>query len=64
MNAPRDYHTKWNKSEGNIDDITYMWNIKYDTNKPIYETETDTENRLVVAKGEWSGGRDGLGVWN
>ena len=32
--------------------ITYMWNIKYDTNKPIYETETDTENRLVVAKGE------------
>ena len=29
-----------------------MWNIKYDTNEPIYETETDTENRLVVAKGE------------
>ena len=33
-------------------DITYMWNIKYDTNEPIYETESDTENRLVVAKGE------------
>ena len=21
-------------------DITHMWNIKYDTNVPIYETET------------------------
>ena len=33
-------------------DITYMWNLKYDTNELIYETETDTgiENRLVVAK--------------
>ena len=31
----------------------------------IYETETDsqTENRLVVAKGEGAWGRDGLGVW-
>ena len=30
--------------------IIYMWNLKYDTNEPIYETETDTEDRLVVAK--------------
>ena len=33
-----------------------MWNLKYDTNEPIYRTEiderTDMENRLVVAKGE------------
>ena len=41
-----------------------MWNLKYNTNELIYETETDsqslTENRPVVAKsGE---GRDGLGV--
>ena len=29
-------------------------NLKYDTNELIYEIETDlqTENRLVVAKGE------------
>ena len=29
-----------------------MWNLKYDTNKLIYETETDSqkENRYVVAK--------------
>ena len=44
MDATRNYHTKWNKSErGQIPyDITYMWNLKYDTNKPIYETETDS----------------------
>ena len=22
-------------------DITYMWNLKHDTNEPIYERETD-----------------------
>ena len=33
-----------------------MWNLKYDTNEFIYETETelisltDMENRLVIAK--------------
>ena len=49
---PRDYHTKQSKSgrERQIPyDITYMWNLKYDTNEPIYKTETDSdiENRLV-----------------
>ena len=24
-------------------DITYMWNLKYDTNEFIYETETDSQ---------------------
>ena len=24
-------------------DITYVWNLKYDTNEPIYETETDSQ---------------------
>ena len=33
-----------------------MWNLKYDTNELIYETETDIENRLVVANAEGSGG--------
>ena len=38
-------------------DNTYMWNLKYDTNELIYETERDsqTENRLVVAKVEGVG---------
>ena len=24
-------------------DVTYMWNLKYDTNELIYETETDSQ---------------------
>ena len=32
-----------------------MWNLKHGTNELIYRTETDSENRLVVAKEE--GGR-------
>ena len=44
-------------------DITYMWTLKYDTNEPIYETETEsltkrTDWGLPRGKGEgerWSG---------
>ena len=36
-----------------------MWNLKHGTNEPTYKTNglIDTENRLVVAKGEgeWEG---------
>ena len=45
MDGPRDY-IKWSKSERERQipyDITYMWNLKYDTNELIYETETDSE---------------------
>ena len=41
MNGPRDYHTKWSKSEREgqtLYDITYMWNLKYDINELIYKT--------------------------
>ena len=43
MNATRDYQTKWTKSERERQipyDIIYMWNLKYDTSEPIYETES------------------------
>ena len=46
MDGPRDYHTKRSKSERERQipyDITYMWNLKYDTNELIYETETDSQ---------------------
>ena len=38
-------------------DVTYMWNLKYGKNEPIYKTDrlTDIENRLVVAKEEGGG---------
>ena len=45
MDGPRDYHTKGSKSERERQisyDITYMWNLKNDTNELIYETETDS----------------------
>ena len=28
-------------------DIPYMWNLKYDTNEFIYETETDSETEQI-----------------
>ena len=40
-----DYHTKWSKSgrERQIPHyITYMWNLKYNINEHIYETESDS----------------------
>ena len=62
----RECHAKWNKSERGrqiLYDITYMWNIKYDTNELFSKTQnrlTDIENILVFAKGV---GKKGLKVW-
>ena len=46
-------------------DITYTWNLNYDTNEPICKTNklTDIENRLVVAKGEGKGGSGMAWFW-
>ena len=46
MDGPRDYHTKWSKPDRERQisyDITYMWNLKTDTNEHIYKTETDSQ---------------------
>ena len=46
IDRPRDYHTKWSKLDREKQipyDITYMWNLKYDTNEHIYKTETDSQ---------------------
>ena len=46
MDGPRDCHTKWSKSDRERQisyDITYMWNLKYDTNELIHKTETDSQ---------------------
>ena len=48
MDAARDYHTKCSESEGErptLYGITYTWNLKHDTNQPIYETETDAQTQ-------------------
>ena len=46
--------------------ITYTWNLKCNTDKLIYETETDsqTENKLVVTKEERGEGTDEIRVWD
>ena len=52
----RGYHTKWIKSKTNIIWYhLYMKAKKNDTNKLIYKTETDSENKLMVTKGERCG---------
>ena len=46
LDGPRDYNTKWSKSERERQmpyDFTYIWNLKYDTNELAYETETDSQ---------------------
>ena len=46
MDVTRDYHAKWSKSEREKQipyDMTYMWNLKYDTNEHIYKTKTDLQ---------------------
>ena len=63
MDAPKDYHTKWSKSERQIAyDITYMENLKDDTNEPICETGKDSQENSVIAKGRRQGERDGLEI--
>ena len=45
MDEPRDY-TKWSKSDIErqiLYDITYMWNLKNNTNEFTYKTEIDSQ---------------------
>ena len=46
----REYHIKWNKSDRErqlVYCITYMWNLKNNTNESIYKTETDSQTWLT-----------------
>ena len=45
-------------------DITYMWNLKYDTNELIYETETDSQTLRTACSGQERIKKDRLGVWD
>ena len=67
MDGPRDYHTKWSKSDEERQisyDITHMWNLilKNDTNELIYKTETelfvftDFENKHSYQGKQWGEG--------
>ena len=46
LDGPGDHHTNWSQSDRERQipyDTTYMWNLKYDTNELICETETDSQ---------------------
>ena len=52
-------------SQRQISSITYMWNLKYDTNELMYKTETHSQTlktNLWLPKGK--GEEDKLGVWD
>ena len=62
MDRPRGYYSKGNKSGREkqiLYNFTYMWNVKNNI-KQMIDTETDsdvnTDNRLMVARGERCGG--------
>ena len=69
MDGPRGYHTKRSKSERERQipyAITYLWNLKYNTNKYICEIETDSKTweQTCGFQGGWGWGREVLGVWD
>ena len=62
MDGPRDYHMKWSKSEKERQtyDITYMWNLKYDTKWTYLRKRnrfTDNRTDLWLPRGR------GVGEW-
>ena len=51
MGGPRDYHTEWSKSEKDIlYDITYVKNLKNNTNEFFYKTNRLTAKRFIFFK--------------
>ena len=45
MDIPRDYHAKWSKSDRErqiLYDITYMWNLKHNTNESAFKADSQT----------------------
>ena len=63
MGEPRNYHTKWSKSDRERQisyDITHMWHLilKKDRSELIYKTETDlqiSKTNLWSPKGKCQG---------
>ena len=70
MDATRNSHTDWSKSERERQipyDISYMWNLMYGKNDPIYKTETDSRHREQICGFQGVVGREwdrlGIGGW-
>ena len=57
MDGPGDYRTKSEWERQIPYDVTYTWNLEYDTSET--ETDSDMENKLIITRK-----RDKLGVWD
>ena len=69
MDATRDYHTKQSKSERARQipyDISYMWNLIYDTMNLSMKQKQNQGHREQAGGGQGGGGqqRVGVGVWD
>ena len=66
MNGPKDYYAKWSKSERErqiSSDIAYMWNLKYDANEYIYDTETESQTQTTdLWLSRWRGMESGVEI--
>ena len=65
MNATRDGHTKWSKSERERlipYDITNTWKLKYGTNEPISKTERNSKTWRIECGKRGSGMDEEFGV--
>ena len=68
MDGTRDSHIKWSKPEKKRQipyDTTYLWNLKYGTDDPMYKTETEHDQGEQICGSYDEGGRewDGWAVW-
>ena len=69
MEGPRDYHTKWSKSDSKRQisyDITYMWNLKM-IQMNLFTKQKQTHSLRKQAYGYKKGkggGRNKLGGWD
>ena len=57
MDGPRDYHTRWSKSERErqISDIAYMWNGGKMIQMNLFTKQTEShrlQNKFMITKGE------------
>ena len=61
MDGPRDFHTKTEREIQIPYAIIYTWNLKYDTNESIYETDHETQRTDVQLPRRRQGwGRNGV----
>ena len=65
MNGPGDYHTKWSKSEKDMDHVILLFcRLLKKWYKWTYHTDSQTSDNEVQWLREEVGGGDGFGVWD